>query len=80
MAVLGGHSVLSFYSPAPTLTPGASPPDEEPADLEREEKRTPQPSNGSGKFDVGVHDIGGWVRVMNTELQSKAMRNVAFLD
>src|SRR6516225_282390 len=25
LAVLGGHSVLSFYSPAPTLTPGATP-------------------------------------------------------
>src|SRR5947209_6573787 len=26
--------------------------------------RIPQPGNGSGKFDVGVHDIGGWVRVI----------------
>lgn len=30
--------------------------------------RIPQPGNGSGKFDVGAHDMGGWVR------------NVAFLD
>jgi len=22
-----------------------------------------QPGNGSGKFDIGVHDLGGWVRV-----------------
>lgn len=26
--------------------------------------RIPQPGNGSGKFDVGVHDMGGWVRVI----------------
>lgn len=26
--------------------------------------RIPQPGNGSGKFDVGVHDMGGWVRVV----------------
>ena len=23
----------------------------------------PHPGNGSGKFGVGVHDMGGWVRV-----------------
>src|SRR5262249_10822019 len=33
LAVLGGHSVPSFYSPARKLTPGASPPTGEPADL-----------------------------------------------
>ena len=26
--------------------------------------RIPKPGNGSGKFDVGVHDMGGWVRVI----------------
>jgi hypothetical protein len=26
--------------------------------------RLSQPGNGSGKFDVGVHDMGGWVRVI----------------
>jgi hypothetical protein len=26
--------------------------------------RIPQPGNGSGKFDVGVHDMGGWVHVI----------------
>jgi hypothetical protein len=26
--------------------------------------RIPQPGNGSGKFSVGVHDMGGWVRVI----------------
>ena len=26
--------------------------------------RIPQPGNGSGKFDVGVHDMGGWVQVV----------------
>ncbi len=25
--------------------------------------RLPQPGNGSGSFDVGAHDMGGWVRV-----------------
>jgi hypothetical protein len=24
--------------------------------------RIPQPGNASGKFDVGAHDMGGWVR------------------
>jgi hypothetical protein len=23
-----------------------------------------KPGNGSGKFDVGAHDMGGWVRVV----------------
>jgi hypothetical protein len=23
-----------------------------------------RPGNGSGKFDVGAHDMGGWVRVV----------------
>jgi hypothetical protein len=26
--------------------------------------RVPRQGNGSGKFDVGVHDMGGWVRVI----------------
>lgn len=26
-----------------------------------------QSGNGSGKFDVGVHDMGGWVRVISDE-------------
>lgn len=26
--------------------------------------RIPQPGNGSGKFDKGAHDMGGWVRVI----------------
>jgi hypothetical protein len=26
--------------------------------------RIPQPGNGFGKFDVGAHDRGGWVRVV----------------
>ena len=25
--------------------------------------RSPQHGNGSGKFEVGAHDMGGWVRV-----------------
>jgi hypothetical protein len=25
---------------------------------------TPMHGNGSGKFDIGVHDMGGWVRVV----------------
>src|SRR5262245_46936477 len=25
--------------------------------------RIPPPGNASGKFDVGAHDMGGWVRV-----------------
>ena len=25
---------------------------------------TSKPGNGSGKFDVGAHDMGGWVRVV----------------
>jgi hypothetical protein len=30
--------------------------------------RMPKPhGNGSGKFDVGVHDMGGWVRVIAGE-------------
>ena len=26
--------------------------------------RIPQPGNGSGKFDGGAHDMGGWVQVV----------------
>ena len=26
--------------------------------------RVPEHGNGSGKFDIGVHDMGGWVRVI----------------
>jgi hypothetical protein len=25
--------------------------------------KTPPHGNGSGKFDIGAHDMGGWVRV-----------------
>ncbi len=25
--------------------------------------KTPHPGNGSGKFDVTVHNMGGWIRV-----------------
>ena len=27
----------------------------------------PQSGNGSGAFDVGAHDMGGWVRVLASE-------------
>jgi hypothetical protein len=26
--------------------------------------RIPRHGNGSGKFDIGAHDMGGWVRVI----------------
>jgi hypothetical protein len=26
--------------------------------------RRQSPGNGSGKFDIGAHDMGGWVRVI----------------
>ncbi len=30
----------------------------------------PNSGNGSGKFDVGAHDMGGWVRVMAGQMAS----------
>src|SRR5262249_52591792 len=64
LALLGGHSVPSFYSPAPTLTPGASPPAEEPAGLEGQERRIPQRARAqaSSMSALPARRAAGWCR------------------
>ena len=48
--------------PTDQRVPAAS--EANPIENVRQAMRIPQPGNGSGKFDVGVHDMGGWVRVI----------------
>jgi hypothetical protein len=38
-----------------------------PGSFWRATMKIPQPGNGSGKFDVGTHDMGGWVRVFASQ-------------
>ena len=35
-----------------------------------------QPGNGSGKFDIGAHDMGGWVRVIAGSTAASATNEV----
>ncbi len=37
-----------------------------------------QHGNGSGKFDVGAHDMGGWVRVIAGSTASTSTDDLAF--
>jgi hypothetical protein len=39
--------------------------------------KIPQPGNGSGKFEVGANDMGGWVRVVASQT-GKNVEDIGF--